>query len=260
MKHPVIIKVMQHLLALGLALSVSAPAAAGSTVPTDKYVAGQGARFESLAGSQENLVSLVNGLRTGSKVTLEGPVVTPLPGSPPPPPHTTRFTPPTKPMGYGNITRSLDLASRQLASVGITNPTPAQLKAALNGGTVLTANGYVKLDGVLQLRSQGMGWGKIAHTIGVHPSGHANAMAVTKHPHVGVTTAGSSTSTATAAGKGSARSSIVTAAGSSPVSTAGSSRGNGHAYGAASAGVKTAAGGSAGGGHGNGNAYGRAGK
>src|SRR5262245_4548653 len=143
MKHPVI-AAMQRVLVLGLALSASAPAAAGSTVPTDKYVDGQGARFESMAGSRDNLVSLVNGLRTGSKVTLEGPVVTPLPGSPPPPPpEPTRFTPPTKPMGYGNITRSLDLASRQLASVGITNPTAAELKAALNGGTVTTAKGDV---------------------------------------------------------------------------------------------------------------------
>jgi hypothetical protein len=36
----------------------------------------------------------------------------------------------------------------------------------------------VRFDGVLRLRSQGMGWGKIAHTIGVPPSGKANAKAL----------------------------------------------------------------------------------
>jgi hypothetical protein len=81
-------------------------------------------------------------------------------------------------MGYGNVTRSLDLANRQLASQGITNPTASQLKAALNGGTVATPRGDVRLDGVLALRRQGMGWGKIAHTIGVPPSGKSGPKTV----------------------------------------------------------------------------------
>jgi hypothetical protein len=74
-------------------------------------------------------------------------------------------------MGNGEVERALTLASRDLAAAGITNPTPEQLQAALMGGAVTNAQGQAtSLDGVLVLRSQGMGWGQIAHTIGVHPS------------------------------------------------------------------------------------------
>src|SRR5215510_3085061 len=133
--------------ALGAALFTLAPSAPTYADPEpatkiDHYVDRQGARFESLAGSKENLTSLATGLRTGSEITL----VEQTPTGP----KTTTFTPATRHMGYGNVTRSLDFAQRDLASVGITDPTAAQLKAALNGGTVRTANGNVHLDGVLQ--------------------------------------------------------------------------------------------------------------
>ena len=39
-------------------------------------------------------------------------------------------------MGYGNVNIALRLAQASLAEHGIRNPTPEQLKAALNGGTV----------------------------------------------------------------------------------------------------------------------------
>ena len=110
-------------------------------------------QYETFAGSRDNLESLAAGLRQGKEVTLTAPGET-----------TASFTPPTRPMGYGNITRALDLTSRKLAADGITSPTPQELSAAMQD--------------VLQLRSQGMGWGKIAHTIGVHPSGHASATAL----------------------------------------------------------------------------------
>jgi hypothetical protein len=121
-------------------------------------------RFETLAGSPENAASLVAGLRSGSEVTLTSPDST----------TGTSFTPSTRPMGYGNITRALSLAQRQLAAQGITRPTPEQLNIALNGGSMTTIDGSgasrtVDVPGVLQLRSQGMGWGQIAHQLSVNP-------------------------------------------------------------------------------------------
>jgi hypothetical protein len=59
------------------------------------------------------------------------------------------------------------LAKASLADQGIHNPTPEQIKAALNGGTITTKSGeQVKLDGVLKMRASGMGWGEIAHKLG----------------------------------------------------------------------------------------------
>lgn len=174
--------------------------------------------------SRTNLESLVHGLRTGSAITLtsaQGTTGT-----------STTFTPPTRPMGYGNITRAMTLATRQLSAAGITNPTPQQLQTALMGGTLTTATGTVRMQGVLQLRSQGMGWGQIAHTIGVQPGmGTRHAEAVAPKTATGITTAGGSATVASAkktehapaSGRG-----IVTAAGSSP--TAASYRDHGGGY------------------------------
>ena len=155
-------------------------------VPTTaeaRYVKRVEARFADFAGSSGNLASIVGGLRGGSEFTISDRG------------KSVAIVPPTKPMGYGNITRSLDLASRELALHGITNPTPVQIAAALNGGTVTTVNGPVTLTGVLQLRSQGMGWGQIAHTLNLHPglgsggSSPAPASASTPAQASGVTTA-----------------------------------------------------------------------
>src|SRR5437868_4404909 len=62
------------------------------TVPTSKLVS----EYTKLAGSQDNAKSLVTGLRTGSKITL-----TDSSGK------TTTITPPTKPMGNGNVNITL---------------------------------------------------------------------------------------------------------------------------------------------------------
>ncbi len=128
-------------------------------------------RFVTLAGSKSNLEDLVHGLRTGTAVTL---TATQASGGTPVT-QTVTFDPPTRPMGYGNITRALTLASRELAAAGIRNPTPQQLQVALTGGTITTAQGTTSMAGVLQLRSQGMGWGQIAHDIGVPPGQGAGA-------------------------------------------------------------------------------------
>jgi hypothetical protein len=111
-------------------------------------------KFDGLAGPSENSDRLVRGLRTGKPVTLsEGST------------H-TRLHSPSGPMGYGSINISLSLAQAELNGLGIRHPTPSQLQAALNGGTVMTPKGATSLPGVLTLRSHGKGWGQIAHQLG----------------------------------------------------------------------------------------------
>jgi hypothetical protein len=139
--------------------------------------------FAAFAGSEENAASLVSGLRSGSSITLTGVPPAPTPGGPIVADRAS-FVPPTRPMGWGNVRHALTLAQRELAAQGISHPTPSQLQAALMGGPVLTSSGKtVTLQGTLALRSQGMGWGKIAHRLGV-PMGHAERLhATTHHDH-----------------------------------------------------------------------------
>ena len=111
--------------------------------------------FESFAGSNENATALVTGLRNGSEITLT------QQGEP-----SATFTPPTKPMGYGNVSTSLSLAKYQLAQQGIINPILEQFKIALNGGTIAVDGNTVDYQGVLQMRADGMGWGQIAQQLG----------------------------------------------------------------------------------------------
>ncbi|HEX2649937.1 MAG TPA: hypothetical protein VHN19_08390 [Burkholderiales bacterium] len=218
------------LLAAALALAFAAQAQTSSTRIQQ--------RFSSFAGSDANSASLVTGLRTGGAIKLTGAG------------ETTTFTSPTKPMGYGNVTRALDLAQRELAAGGITDPTPKELQAALMGGTVSGPNGELTYQGVLQMRADGMGWGQIAHEIGVHPG--------LGRP---VTTASSAPTTSSGSG-------ITNAAGGSAFSRGGN--GQGRALGGSQkpsqgATVSSAAGSAAGGlgivkggGSANGNAFGHA--
>src|SRR5687768_17031145 len=112
-------------------------------------------KYDHFAGSDENARELVTGLRNDSQIDLSK-------GG-----KTARFTPATGKMGWGNVDHALALAKASLAEQGIHKPTPDQIKAALNGGTITTKSGQtVKLDGVLRLRASGMGWGQIAHKMG----------------------------------------------------------------------------------------------
>lgn len=144
------------------AFGAFAQGASGNTSPAaseEHYVSRVEARFAALAGSTENLQSLVHGLHTRAPVQLTQHMLGGID-------HVT-LTPATPPMTYPNITRALDLTARQLAAHGIENPTPHQLAAALNGGTIFDANGAtVVLQGVLSLRSHGLGWDTIAQKIG----------------------------------------------------------------------------------------------
>lgn len=118
------------------------------------------ARFSDLAGSDENAMSLVNGLRNGTEITLAG-----ADGG------ATVIQPATGKMGYGNVKIALALTQEQLASQGITDPTAEQLAAVLNGGSITVGEGEsaqtMEFAGVLALRAQGMGWGKIAQEMGL---------------------------------------------------------------------------------------------
>src|SRR5260370_10770134 len=75
-------------------------------------------KYTPLAGSEANATSLVTGLRDDKEVNLSR----------------TTFTPPTRKMGDGNVNIALALPQAELKKQGITNPTPAQLQAALTGG------------------------------------------------------------------------------------------------------------------------------
>ncbi len=97
-------------------------------------------KYTPIAGSKQNATSLVSGLRDGKEVTLKRGETT------------ETFTPPTGKMGYGNIDNALALASASLEKKGITNPTPAQLEAAVME--------------ILRMRADGKGWGQIADAKG----------------------------------------------------------------------------------------------
>jgi hypothetical protein len=134
-------------------------------------------KFANFAGSPENATALVTGLHDGATVTL----ITTVNGQP----VITEFQPATGQQGYGNTFISLALAQESLAKAGITQPTPEQLIAALNGGTVTGGNGTaVTLAGVLSLRAAGTGWGDIAHTLGVKLGPVVKSLHVA-HQHIG---------------------------------------------------------------------------
>lgn len=119
-------------------------------------------QYLGLAGSPKNADALVTGLRDGTHITLVASPDGQNPGAP-----SATFTPATGKLGYGNINIALSLAKADLAKAGISNPTPAQLAAALNGGTISTATGSVTMAGILALRQDGLGWGQIANRMGV---------------------------------------------------------------------------------------------
>ena len=217
-----------------LLAALCGPTAHSQTLPAgsaeSRYVQRIGDQYVSFAGSSANLESLAAGLRNGTSVTLtEGTT-------------SVDFLPPTRPMGYGNVTRALDLARRQLSAAGITNPTPEQLRAAMIGGKVSTANGNVTVQGVLRLRSQGMGWGQIAHAVGVHPGLRASSTATTQSLRAPTTAlSGSVPKNAFSASSRRASPGIVTGAGGAFSAGAGHTASMGH-------------------GNGHGNAFGRGGK
>ncbi len=119
------------------------------------------AEFGIFAGSAHNAQNLVIGLRDGAGIMLTHSINGNL--------SSAGFTPPTGRMGYSNVSIALSLARQQLSGQGIGQPTPHQLQAALVGGTITNplSGNTIKLHGILQLKVQGMGWGKIANFLGI---------------------------------------------------------------------------------------------
>ena len=210
--------------------------------------------FTALAGSRDNALALVRALRNGTAVTLTTttPPTTGTAGGSATT-TTTTFTPPTGRMGWGNVFISLALARDSLARIGITQPTPQQLQAALVGGSVTGADGSsVALRGVLTMRADGMGWGQIAQTMGTKLGPVVSAIKstqvkVARLPAASTTSATTATSTTKSATSGSGPKALTTAASASPST---------HGQGIVTAGGGSGAGVTSAPGHGHGNSTG----
>lgn len=247
-------------------------ASGGQTAVTSKTAAD----FSSFYG-QNNAQALAGGLRNGSEISL----TTQAPDGTT---STATFTPPTGSMGNGNVYISMALAQQRLTTAGITQPTAQQIQAAMAGGP-LTPGGQ-PVDGVLQMRASGMGWGQIAHSLGAKLGHVVSGMKSANVALSRSTTVQTRTINATAAGKmdtakpkastATGRSGVVTAGGSGGTNVAGSKASGGKSGIVTGAGTGTAdgmssAGGAgksqahgagvvSGGGGGQGNAYGKGGK
>ncbi len=202
--------------------------------------------FTNLAGSEENALALVNALRTGGEAKIVTTTTVPGTGGAPATTTTTNtaIDTPTGKMGWGNVKIALGLAQDVLLRAGITDPTAAQLQTALNGGTLTRADGTTfQTKGVLQLRADGMGWGKIAQAGGTkvgpvvstlrETNARLAALPPAEKPATTTTTATTAAAGATAAGKSTAKG-VNTAAGGAATASGGKG----------SKGVTTAAGGS----------------
>jgi len=107
--------------------------------------AGGGTGVVPLGGSVTNFQAINTGLRQGTPITLTGAVNGVQ--------QTVTFTPNTGPLSAADANQALQIASQTLASVGIVNPTPDQIRAALVGGAIQVAGGNITLQGALQGRT-----------------------------------------------------------------------------------------------------------
>ena len=117
------------------------------------------AGFVVFAGSEDNAVALVEALREGLPVNLsyarldtEGE----LPGI-------VTIEPPTGPMEWNDVRMALMLARDALVGIGVSRPSGEHVHAVLQGGDVIAPSGRpVSFRGVLQMRAEGLNWGRIA--------------------------------------------------------------------------------------------------
>ncbi|WP_329742114.1 hypothetical protein [Dyella sp. A6] len=167
-----------RLIAAATLCALAGAPALAQTSTTSQETVRLGSQFTTFAGSDSNAQALVQGLRDGTAVTLDS---TATGGTT----TATTFTPDTGKLGYGNVRIALSLAEASLSKAGITDPTPAEIEAALNGGSLVLADGTtINLDGVLAARAAGEGWGQIANSMGFklgdvmrspHAAGHGAA-------------------------------------------------------------------------------------
>ncbi len=133
--------------------------------------------YTGFAGSRANASNLVIGLRRGTPIALtaasgDGQAASPV-----------SFTPPNR-LSNSNVYITLALAQQRLANLGISQPTPEQIKVALIGGAVGAGEAEartMKLPGLLTLRSQGMSWADIAKSQGVGLGAAVNGMRGANH-------------------------------------------------------------------------------
>lgn len=125
------------------------------------------AELEPFLGADARAV--VIGLRTGKPITLKGPPPSRASGDQTA--TTTVIKPPTGRMSYSNVFISLALARQHLGRLDITQPTPQQLRSTLVGGHIsfMSARGpsSAYTEGILTMKSQNMGWARIANGMGV---------------------------------------------------------------------------------------------
>lgn len=231
----------------------TAPAGTSPLLPTAGTAAKRLiASYAGFAGSEANAAALVDGLRSGSSIMLTASNTTSSEAGATTRVNAVTFMPPTKPMGYGNVRIALSLAQAQLAAQGISQPTPQQLQVALTGTGSTTAAGTaaVETPGVLQLRAQGLGWGRVADSLGFKLGAVMNSRQATATTLAtsDITTADAPATAKVSAGR--------TATAGKPVVTAGAATGTATGYGGR--GIVSAAGGLMTVGYGQGHAYGRA--
>jgi len=129
------------------------------------------AEFAEFLGGEDRAQSVVEGLRTGDEFKLDditdgqedmtSSTTTPDAGPPPTGGEAAgsgTIDPPTGTMGYGNVRITLRLAEARLDRLGISQPTNDELSAMLVGGEI----DDVPVEGILNERAAGAGWGEIA--------------------------------------------------------------------------------------------------
>ncbi len=117
------------------------------------------AGFASFAGSEENTLALVRGLREGIVVRLVSAIALDSSGAP----QFVTIEPSTGPMSWNDTKLALMLARDALRRHGISRPTLDQLRAVLAGGEAITPQGKATtFRGILRMRADGLNWGAIA--------------------------------------------------------------------------------------------------
>ena len=136
---------------------------------------------------------------------------------------------PTGKMGWGNVKISLALAQHSLSQQGIYQPTQQELYTALMGGQM---GDSTTVNGVLQMRADGMGWGEIAKHYGVTVGDLVRNANGTNQGITGGTTAGTESEVAKASGKPSGgEDGIITGSGQVAGVLSSIATGRGHGYG-----------------------------
>lgn len=153
--NPVRLALMAGLACVWVLLPAAPAMAAKKKAPTEQthdYNERLVTEFMPLVGSRAETQALVSSLRDGR---LAGATDAAIPAAA------------TAPLSYGETRFALKLAQGRLAQDGVTQPSTAQLEAALYGGTLDSATGPKVLAGVLPQHDRGVSWGSLAQDVGM---------------------------------------------------------------------------------------------